>query len=381
MDGIDAALLETDGTSSLIRPIEHIHIDYDSSFRTRLRATESTVHRLNGLFSQTDLADIALQSTQWHATAIEILLQKASLSADCIDVIGYHGQTLLHRPKQGVCINIGEGQLLADLTGIPVINDFRSADIAAGGQGAPLAPLFHQALAERDGYLPVAIVNCGGIANITLIGGSEPSDIQAFDTGPGNALIDRLIRERTNHQEFMDTDGHYGLRGVVHSDVLRQLHEKAIWQDGKNFLQQPPPKSLDTHDMTLPSCLDALSPEDAAATLEMFTAETIVNSLLLLDRPMPAHWILAGGGWHNPVILRSLTTLLQKHLGEALILETADTCGWSTQAMEAQLFAWLAVRSLKGLPLSIPETTGVSKPLTGGCHYTPFNPPKAAKTL
>lgn len=371
MDGVDAALIETDGTSALIRPIDHLHLPYLPAFRAELRLAEKAVYKSQGRLSPDDLKNITEQSTSQHQNAVNQLLQKLNLPHQAIDVIGYHGQTLLHRPKEGISVIIGNGQNLADLTGIAVVNDFRSADIAAGGQGAPLAPLFHHALAIRDQCIPIAVLNCGGISNITLAYSDDPSDLFAFDTGPGNALIDRLIRVRTHQKEHMDKDGYYGLKGTINEESLNHLHQSAIRHHGQNYLLMPPPKSLDTHDMIIPSHLDSLSIEDAAATLEYFTADVIVKSLSLLNRAPPNHWVLAGGGWHNPVIKQSLSELLQRQIGPKLILQTADEKGWHSQAMEAQLFAWLAVRSLKQLPLSLPNTTGVPAPLTGGCHYRP----------
>jgi anhydro-N-acetylmuramic acid kinase len=239
--------------------------------------------------------------------------------------------------------------------------------VAAGGQGAPFAPLYHQALAVRDHKLPVAVVNCGGIANITIIQDADESGLLAFDTGPGNGLIDRLIRQRTQGREGMDRDGHYGLQGKVCEKTLAALFAKSLMQEGKNYFELSPPKALDIGDMVLIPELETLSLEDACATLEVFTAESIVRSLKLVNIPIPQHWILAGGGWHNPVILREL----KSRLGSGIQVMTADEAGWNSQAMEAQIFAYLAVRSLEKKPLSLPGTTRVPAPMTGGELYLP----------
>ena len=317
------------------------------------------------------LDDVIQHSTELHIEAVKKLLSKTGYDAKQIDVIGYHGQALFHRPSIKKSIIVGNGQYMADVLGVTVVNDFRSRDVAAGGMGAPFAPLYHHALAIRDNLFPVAVVNCGGIANITFINDADERNLIGFDTGPGNGLIDRLIRQRSQGKESMDTDGRYGKRGQVNNDVLKALHEKALIKDGSNYFFTRPPKSLDIGDMQLISELDALSTEDACATLEAFTAETIVTSLQLVDMALPTDWVLAGGGWHNPVIRRELENRLRHRLGESVQIRTADEAGWNSQAMEAQLFAYLAVRSLQNKPLSMPGTTNVPEPLSGGQAYQP----------
>jgi len=363
MDGIDAALLQTDGTAGLIRPVAYTTLSYSAEFRRKLKSAELAV-------SMGEIPDpkIIAESTELHRQALEQLLQISDTKPEQIGVVGYHGQTLLHRPAEGRSVIIGDGAKLAKDLGICVVNDFRGNDLAHGGQGAPLAPLYHHALTVRDHLWPAAVVNCGGIANITFIPSDDPAKMLAFDTGPGNALIDRLVRLRTDTREFMDKDGQYGRNGSANREALDTLWREAVISRGnrkKNYLQLPPPKSLDTHDMVLPSCIDSLSIEDACRTLEEFTAQTIAASLHFLDGPPPKRWILAGGGWHNPVITDTLQGLLPD-----CQFQTASDCGWNTQMLEAELFAWLAVRSLKNLPLSLPGTTGVPVPLSGGKLYT-----------
>jgi len=306
-------------------------------------------------------------STALHAILVQGLLEKTQKNASGIRVIGYHGQTLLHIPKV-LSFQAGEGQLLADLTQIPVVTNFRANDIQSGGQGAPFAPLYHQALAVREGLIPCAVVNCGGIANITLIYGPAHEDIVAFDTGPGNGLIDAYVRRVTDGRELMDQDGQRGQRGAVDHALLKALYEKALIIDGVNYLTSPPPKSLDSGHLQLIPELEQGDTDDNCTTLEAFTAYTIVKSLdLVKGRPTALFWVLGGGGWKNPVIKNEL----QKRLGQVIIAQTADERGWNNQSLEAQIFAWMAVRSLKGLPLSIPQTTGVPEPMTGGTAYYP----------
>lgn len=383
MDGIEAALLETDGSPHFLKALGHVSLAYTPEFRILLKSLEHAVKKCEGNLekaknyytdSEMSFDEVIEHSTKLHAIAVKNLLHATKIKASQIDVIGYHGQTLFHNPAKKNSIIVGNGQALANDLGIKVVNDFRSRDIAAGGQGAPFAPLYHYALAVRDNQLPIAVVNCGGISNISLILDKNEENVIGFDTGPGNALIDRLVRQRTQGKENMDTDGQYGKRGRVDNSILRLLFEKAIIKSEKNYLLQPPPKSLDYNDMTLIPELDNLSLEDACATLEAFTAETIVNSLDLVHCPLsiPKLWVLAGGGWSNPVILHMLKDRLQLKFGADLKVLTADEMGWSSQAMEAQIFAYFAVRSLQSKPLSVPGTTGVLAPMSGGTLYIPF---------
>lgn len=422
MDGIDAALLETDGNGT-INELAFTSINYEPEFKILLKAAEFAVRQSSGQLDQArayygqalkdylqhelkilditipnklmqlsaylhgnnqaakaiTLEDVIAHSTKLHGDIVIKLLTENRYQASQIDVIGYHGQTLFHRPSIGITIQVGNGQQLADQVGITVVNDFRQRDVAAGGQGAPFAPLYHQALAIRDKKIPLAVVNCGGIANITLINSQNELDLIGFDTGPGNGLIDRLIRQRTQGQENMDVDGKYGKQGKVHHDILAALYEQAIIKDKQNYFYSKPPKSLDYGDMTLLPELttDSLSLADACRTLEAFTADTIVNSLRLVNTPIPYHWILAGGGWKNPVILQELKERLQQKCGNQLHIQTADEAGWNSQALEAQIFAYLAVRSLQNKPISVPGTTRVPEPLSGGHAYVPPSGPTA----
>jgi anhydro-N-acetylmuramic acid kinase len=404
MDAIDAALLETDGSAQCIKDLGHTTLLCPPPFKILLKAAEYHVRKHHGRLSEAaahypqdlqdylirelkvDAAEAASQinelssylnqpltldavirhSTDLHASAVNHLLTETGYSAAQIGVIGYHGQTLLHQPEQKISVIVGDGQRLADLIGTTVVNDFRSRDIAAGGQGAPFAPLYHFALAVRDRRIPLAVVNCGGIANITVIPSADESCLTAFDTGPGNGLIDRLVRQRTGGKEVMDTNGQYGSRGTVHPEVLTALYAECIHKNGRNYFLAPPPKSLDIGDLTLIPALDALSLEDACATAAAFTADAIVYSLKFLQTDCPPHWVLAGGGWRNPVIRRGLEERLRIYSRAPVQIQLADEIGWNAQAMEAQIFAYLAVRSLQGKPLSLPQTTGVPHPLCGG---------------
>ncbi len=358
MDGIDAALMETDGKQH-INPKVTLSLSYAADFKLRLREAESLVRTHKKNIASKELVQ---ESTRLHAELVHLLIKKAGLDPSDVDLIGYHGQALYHNPQEGISIQIGDGQLLSNLTKIKVINDFRSEDIANGGQGAPLAPLYHQALVTKLNYFPVAIVNCGGIANISLIEGPNSAQVIGFDTGPGNVLIDRYIRIKTYNQEFFDQDGKYGLRGQVSKSVLKKLIESVEPYMAKSY-----PKSLDPGDLNLVEEIDNLSIYDACATLENFTAYCIVNSLKL--EMIPRKWVLAGGGWKNPVIRKYLEQYLAKKIDP--VIKTASEIGLDSEYMEAEIFAYLAARSFYKLPISIKSVTGARIPSMGGKLYKP----------
>lgn len=398
MDGIDAALIETNG-SDIIHEIDYVSLSYEMEFQFFLKAAEYLVRKYEGDIAKAELQyekevphflktefqwchdkikkyffsldEIIQYSTELHVIAIKKLLEKTGYFPDQIDVIGYHGQTLFHSPEKKISLSVGYAESIANQLGVPVVHDFRSNDIHAGGQGAPLAPLYHYALAMRDKKIPACVVNCGGIANITIIPTTDPLDLIAFDTGPGNGLIDTFIRQRTAGRENMDKDGHYGQQGKVDHIILKKLYEKSICKNNRNYFLATPPKSLDIGDMKLIPELHSLSLPDACRTLEAFTADTIVKSLELLSGDIPSYWILSGGGWNNPIIFSELENRLHQKFKKNISMVTADNMGWNSQAMEAQIFAYYAVRCLQHQPISFPGTTRVSKPMTGGRVYFP----------
>ncbi len=285
-----------------------------------------------------------------HAQAVEVLLAEAEIEREQVAVVGFHGQTLLHRPAERLTLQIGDGAWLARNLDIDVVYDFRSADVAAGGQGAPLVPLYHQALvrnlADKGG--PLAVLNIGGIANLTWLDIASDG-IAAFDTGPGNCLIDDWCLQKTGMP--IDRDGALAARGDVNALALAELMRAPQ-------ISAPPPKSLDRLAFDL-SPVAALSPEDGAATLAAFTAAATASAVRHLKTP-PSRWIICGGGRHN----RTLMALLAQQFN--VPVNSAEEMGWRGDALEAEAFAFLAVRSMRGLPLSLPETTGVPRPMTGG---------------
>jgi anhydro-N-acetylmuramic acid kinase len=339
LDGVDAAWLETDG--------EHIAgfgptltLPYDDRLRADLR-------RILTLAPTLDPADRRLKTAEARLTEFHV---RAVAALGCpADLIGFHGQTILHQPEHRRTWQIGDAAELAWRTGVRVAWDFRSADVAAGGEGAPLAPALHAALA-RDLPKPLAVLNLGGVGNVTWIGPGD-GGLVAFDTGPGNGPLDDWVARHTG-QSF-DRDGALARTGMVDRAVLGQLLSHP-------YFFRPAPKSLDRLDFAAAlaaSGLDALSPADGAATLVAFTAEAV--ALAPLPAP-PLRWLVTGGGRHNPAIMAALGVALR------VPVEPVEAVGWDGDALEAQCFGFLAARVAAGLPISFPGTTGVPQPMTGG---------------
>ncbi len=351
LDGIDAALLESDG-EDVVRPGPSLTVPYDGQTRALLRAALDTARGMTqGDRVPASILEAERVLTEAHAGAVKALLQKTGE----VTLIGFHGQTILHRPAQHWTWQIGDGALLARLTGIDVINDFRSADVAAGGQGAPLMPLYHAALARKSGLAqPLVVVNIGGVAQVTYIDGDT---VLAFDTGPGNAPIDDWMQRHTGNP--VDKDGALARTGRVNDMAVAGML-------ANDFFARLPPKSLDRMDFGM-DAVEALSPAEGAATLAAFTAAAIAKAADHFPRK-PASWVVSGGGRHNKFLMEEL----QAYVG-APVLKTEEA-GWDGDALEAQGFAYLAVRSKKGLPLSLPATTGVKQPMTGGKLHPKSSP-------
>lgn len=342
-DGVDAALMKTNG-QGFTEVMQAHSIPYNDKIKQKIRGCLGKSN-----LQDPDVQETARQLTFVHAEVVDALLTKSGLKAADVDVIGFHGQTIFHDPEKKKTVQIGDGELLAKKTGISVVNDFRSADVAAGGQGAPFLPLYHWAKMNRyKGEYPIAVLNIGGVSNVTWIG-EDASDILAFDTGPGNALIDDFIFAKTG--KHFDEDGKIAASGMINDKLLQ------TWLVQKYFTL-PVPKSLD-RDAWDVSGVDLLSSKDGAATLTAFTVQSIALSQKYMKQA-PKAWFVAGGGRHNKTIMDGLQKALQGDV------KSVDELGWNGDTLEAEGFAYLAVRSLLGLPLSLPSTTGVPKPVTGG---------------
>ena len=341
LDGIDAALIETDGER--VRAFgPSTTFPYPKEFRVRLAASL-------GRPSGHDAVEVEL--TRRHAEAVRELLSQLPAGHPLPELIGFHGHTVDHRPDEGVTVQLGDGAALARSLGIPVVNDFRGADVAAGGQGAPLAPLYHVALLD-DVEFPVAVLNLGGMANLTWVG--DRTRPVAFDTGPGNALLDQWVERRTGRP--FDEGGALAASGRVSNDALAGYL-------ADRFFERPPPKSVDRLDFDLDG-VAGLSVEDGAATLVEVTAAAVARAVPHLPQP-PARWYVTGGGRHNRFMMARLAARL------AAPCNPVEALGWQGDALEAQAFAFLAMRSRRALPLGLPTTTGVPMPTRGGRLHLP----------
>jgi anhydro-N-acetylmuramic acid kinase len=351
LDGIDMALMETDG-EDMVRRGPFLSLPYSETQRSILRRALRDATELTDRHSRPgSLAEAEYALTRWHADAVHSWVLKSGISLSKIDIIGFHGQTVLHRPETRLTVQLGDGAELALLLGVPVVNDMRAADMAAGGQGAPLVPVYHRALAAGIAERPVAFVNIGGVANVTWIG--RDGELLAFDTGPGNALIDDWVKLHTGIA--LDEGGGMALSGHGDEATIAQFL-------GNDYLKKPAPKSLDRNSFANVR-LDGLSAADGAATLVAVTARAISASRAHFPED-PTLWVICGGGRHNKAIMQALKTLLPR-------VEAAEAFGFDGDAIEAEAWAYLSVRSIKGLPLSFPGTTGVPRPLTGGLYVKP----------
>lgn len=347
MDGIDAALVETDG-ENVVRPGPTIARPCPEDVRSLLRdAVAAAAGLTDRSLRPAPLGEAERAVTAAHSQAVEALLAEAGLGSKDVDIIGFHGQTILHRPECAMTVQLGDGAELARATGIDVVADFRANDMAHGGEGAPFAPIYHQALARSLDDAPVAFLNLGGVANVTWVSPGAP--LVAFDTGPANGLIDQWVE--AHGSGAMDQGGAMAARGRIDAAVLARLMDHP-------YFARTPPKSLDRFAFAL-AALDGLGMEDGAATLTAFTAASVAISRAHLPEA-PRLWIACGGGRHNQTMMRELAARL-----EAPVV-SADVAGFRGDSIEAEAFAYLAARSLKRLPLSFPGTTGVARPVTGG---------------
>lgn len=353
LDGVDTAFIETDGDTLFRTGPSSFQAYSDSDRDTLMTATQAALSwKFQGPPPNSFVAAEAVIS-RTHIRAVKQLCEAHPDWAKYLAMIGFHGQTLIHIPPSGAVkgrtFQLGNGELLAEKTGYPVYYDFRSADVAAGGQGAPLAPVYHQALvAKRKLDLPAAVLNIGGVANVTLI--TSKNHIIASDTGPGNGPLDNWMEK--NGLGAFDADGRLASQGTPNFHVVKQ------WLD-RDFFQQNIPKSADRYDFHVINDLDELSVEDGAATLASFTALSSIYTLHSMHET-PETLIVCGGGRHNKAML----WMLAEHSNAKVL--TADAVGWNSDAIEAQAFAYLAVRSKLRLPISFPMTTGIAKPMTGG---------------
>lgn len=353
LDGnIDVAMLETDGeTVASFGP--YTLAPYPDNVRRMLEQAQREALAWN--FEGDDPAIFAEAEdalTRAQSAAVRKLVEDNGMAMAQVGVVGFHGQTVLHRPptkqRVGDTRQLGDGRLMHDLLGVPVVYDFRIDDVRAGGQGAPLAAAYHAALLGASGASgESAILNLGGVANVTWWDGK--GDVLAFDTGPANAPINDFVKARGLGE--MDRDGALAASGTVDEERLAKLL-------GHSYMTAPYPKSLDRFSFTA-AMADGMPDADGAATLTAFTAASVGRALDMLPR-RPKTLFVSGGGRHNPTLMR----MIEQRAGVSAV--PADSLGWRGDAVEAECFAFLAVRALRGMPISFPSTTGAPEPMTGG---------------
>ena len=342
LDGVDAAVVVTDG-DRIVGFGETGYRPYTASERAALRAALGRMPGEPGVAEAAEVVEAA------HADLLATFRD--------IDLVGFHGQTLAHRPDERRTHQAGDGAVLAAALDLPVVWDFRTADVTLGGQGAPLAPFFHFACAKWIGAAePLAFLNIGGVANLTWVDPSLPSPetdgaLLAFDTGPGNAPLDDFVMRRTGAAR--DEDGRLSAAGAVDRAAIDWLLERP-------YFFKVPPKSLDRDDFAgLSDAVAGLSDADGAATLAFAVAASVAQGLAHCPT-VPARLLVTGGGRRNPTIMAMLERTTE------LVVAPVEAVGLDGDMLEAQAFAYLAVRVARGWPTSAPGTTGVAAPVGGG---------------
>ena len=343
LDGVDVALIRSDGARRIETGPARTY-GYSEAQRAAIRAC---------LGRETGFEAAAAAVTGAHRAALQVFLSAENLRSGEVDLVGFHGQTVFHDPQNRRTIQIGDAGALARSVGIPTVSDFRSADVSRGGQGAPLAPLYH---AARSAGLekPLAVLNLGGVANVTWIGATgqeaavEDIPLLAFDTGPASALLDDWMLRKAGAP--FDRDGKTAARGTADAERV------AAWLSHPYFGAEPP-KSLDRNDFD--AAVDDLDIADGAATLTEFTVRSVAAAADWMPEK-PRRWLVAGGGRRNGFLMDGLRRALEAPA------DPVEAVGWNGDALEAQAFAWLALRVADGRPTSLPATTGVPVPTTGG---------------
>ncbi len=346
MDGIDVALIRSDGEAQ-VETGPGATFPYPEPLARALRAVVA-----NPSEAAKPQVELERQVTDAHVAAVEAFLEKFAIARESVALAGLHGQTILHRPRARLSRQLCDGARAAAALKIDVVCDFRSADIAAGGEGAPFAPIYHAAITaglER----PLMVLNWGGVGNVAWLG--PKSEIVAFDSGPANALLDDFLIRRRG--VAFDKDGALARSGRIDAHAL-----ETVMRDP--YFDRPPPKSLDrNHFAALAAAAVAgLSDADGAATLGAFTVEATAAAVRQVPEA-PRRWLVGGGGRRNPFLMRRLAERLD------VVVEPFEVIGFDGNAIEAQCFAYLALRSRRGAPLSFPTTTGVPKPMTGGVFW------------
>ncbi|MXQ11399.1 anhydro-N-acetylmuramic acid kinase [Microvirga makkahensis] len=342
MDGIDVSIVETDG-EALVKPGSGRTFSYPAGLRRSLQDLIAQPERAQS----EPLDELERAVTRAHIDAIRHFMEENGISSEEVSLVGFHGQTVYHRPEIRFTRQLGIGAMVAKELGIDTVSRFRHADVASGGEGAPFVPLYHRALASSLPQ-PIMILNLGGVGNVTYIDGET---VIAFDTGPASALLDDFVLRRRGLS--FDENGRLAASGTVNEPLVAAFMSNP-------FFARPAPKALDRQDFhARAEGVEALSDEDGAATLAAFTVESTIAALRHVPRA-PQRWLVTGGGRLNAHFMRRL----HERLG--VPVDPVEAVGWNGDFLEAQAFGYLAVRSTLGLPLSLPTTTGVPHPMPGG---------------
>ena len=349
MDGIDASLIYTDGVT-IFDFINNVSIEYPNDLKIKIK--EACARFREGKVCWMDLNKLKKTLTLCNLEAVREVINKNTDSSAKVDIIGYHGQTVYHSPQNKVSVQLGDPKYLSKLSNIPVVFNFRMCDILNGGQGAPLTPIYHCERFRRVSSSPLAIVNIGGISNITCL---SDKDIIAFDSGPGNCMIDDAMYKYFSKN--YDNRGQLASDGNLNSEFLDILMRD-------EFFNIKPPKSLDRYYFHKYAEYVEMTPQDLVCTLSYFTANTIVQGLEYLPKNID-NIIICGGGSKNDFITNKISELSKKHV------IISDSIGINSGYIESEAFAYLAVRCFLNLNISYPKTTGIEKAMSGGSIFWP----------
>ena len=349
-DGIDASIIKSDGENDVLFIGNHF-LPYEEKLKSKIRSLKEKINLISDLEKNaSEINNLEKEITLLHVKIVNLIIKKFKINPSEVDLIGFHGHTIFHSFDDKKTKQIGDGKLLCQLTNLDVVCNFRENDIKNGGQGAPLVPIFHKLLQkELKLKMPLVFLNIGGISNLTYL--NKDKKIESFDSGPGNFLIDRILQLKSNNKIQFDKNGTIAFKGSVEKNIL------------ENYLSDPyyeslPPKSLDVNDFSLDS-LKNLSLENSVATLSELTSLTIVNALNFFTLK-PKEIILCGGGRKNKYIYERIKELSN------IEINNIDKYKINGDFIESQAFAYLAIRSFLKKPISFPDTTGVSKSISGG---------------
>ena len=353
-DGVDASLINSDGDSSYKVEINK-YFEYENNFSQKIHSLKDKINTVTDLETySTELKALEKELTIFHSKVVMDIVKNTKIK---IDFVGFHGQTIFHDPSKKISKQIGDGKLLSQLTQKTVVYNFRQKDIQNGGEGAPLAPIFHKALVKQNKIeLPVCILNIGGISNVTIIEDYEQNNLKSRDLGPGNCLIDAWVRK--NKKGNFDKDGAYAAMGKTNDLMLNQALDNFDNRPDQNRL------SFDTKDFDI-NFLRGVSFEDGAATLTDLSGRIIgagLFSLLSDVRNKLFKVLVSGGGRKNKTLIQRIKSRTLKNL----VIQPIDDYGIDGDYVESQAFAFLAIRRFLELPISFPDTTGCKSPVTGG---------------